>query len=170
MPGLDRIARVAPLLLLAATAGAGFDRSAAVVAADNGSNVVARIGGAGQRLHFSFGGELSLRANNQLAGDYVVVLAPQAPVGSMLAIMCRYRQFSDARLDNGNQLRFTGRGQCTRLALNGAVTQFNTVNDFTLVDNGAANDEIGMTMQGSTGISLPQGTLSHGDLTIQTSP
>jgi hypothetical protein len=133
---------------------------------DASSNIVARIGGSGQRLHFSFGGELTLRANNQLAGDYIVVVAPQAPAGSVLAITCRYRQFSDGRLDNGNQLRFTGRGQCTRLAQSGAVTQFNVVSDFTIVDNGANNDEIGMAMKGATGIMLPNGTLSHGDLTI----
>lgn len=164
----NRTVRIAPLLLVTAATSAWSDtRATAAHPGAEDANIVARINGAGQRLHFSFGGELTLRANNQLAGDYVIVVAPQSPAGNVLAITCRYSQFRDARLDKDNELRFTGRGQCSRLATTGAVSQFNALNDFTLVDNGAGNDVISVAMRGQTGISIPTGILSFGDLTIQ---
>jgi hypothetical protein len=133
--------------------------------AKGGNAVVAKISGAGQRLHFSFGGELELRRNQRIGGHFLIVGSPQAPVGSLLTVTCRYRQFSDATLGD-NQISFVGKGQCTRLSTTGELTLFDTVNEFRIVDNGQ-NDVIEVKMVGSTGISVPVGTLTFGDFNLE---
>jgi hypothetical protein len=126
--------------------------------------LVARVTGAGQRLHLSFGGDLTLRGNNRLAGEFVVVGAPQSPSGAVLTFTCRYRQFSDAVFE-GIEVRFTGRAQCVRLSTKGAVSEFTTTNEFRIVDNAQA-DVIEAKMVGSTGIMIPAGLLDFGDFVI----
>ena len=132
-----------------------------------GNAVVATLSGGGQRLHFSFGGEVTLRQNDRITGEFIIVGAPQAPAGSLLTVSCRYRQFSDPVL-SGIQLSFVGRGVCTRLSTTGEITEFRATNRFRVVDNGQ-NDVIDIQMVGSTGISVPVGTLSFGNFTLDTS-
>jgi hypothetical protein len=158
---MGTLTRMLVLGLLTVTVSGAVTRGEAT---PNDELLAARVTGAGQRLHLSFGGDLTLRGNNRLAGEFVVVGAPQSPVGTMLTFTCRYRQFSDAQFE-GIQVRFTGRGQCVRLATNGSVTEFSVTTQFRIVDNGN-NDVIEAKMVGSTGISIPVGTLSFGDFVI----
>jgi hypothetical protein len=137
--------------------------------AKGGNAVVAKISGAGQRLHFSFGGELTLRRNNRLHGDFVIVAHPLAPLGNVISVSCRYRRFTEAKLEN-NTVSFVGTGQCTRLERGGKLTTHETTNEFRMADHGESNDVIEAKLTSPMGLTVPIGTLNFGNLTIDREP
>jgi hypothetical protein len=131
---------------------------------DGETAVVATLVGAGQRLHFSFGGDLTLREGGELSGDFIVTAAPIAPAGAVLTFTCHFRDFSDVTLEP-IEMRFTGRAKCTRLSTTGAVTTFDAVNEFRIVDNAQA-DVIELKMVGTTGFSIPAALLDYGNFNL----
>ncbi len=128
--------------------------------------MVATLVGAGQRLHFSFGGELTLRKNGNLQGEYVVVINPKAPNGTSLSAACRYTKFENAVLE-GNKLHFRGKGECVLLSTSGKVQRIDAVNDFDLVDIPNGKDQINVDLVGATGIAVPAGEFEFGDHSLQ---
>lgn len=128
--------------------------------------VVAKIAGAGQRLHFSFGGELTLRKNGKMHGTYILVANPQAPNGTTLSVACRFFQFDNATL-NGSSLSFRAKGKCATLSTAGEVQRIDVVNEFDIIDNGDEGDQINVDFVGPTGIAIPAGALSFGNITIE---
>jgi hypothetical protein len=155
------LTRMLVLGLLTVTVSGAVTRGEATPADDL---LVARVTGAGQPV---VPPERQIAAEGKvqpLAGEFVVVGAPQSPSGSVLAFTCRYRQFSDAVFE-GIEVRFTGRAQCVRLSTKGAVSEFTTTNEFRIVDNAQA-DVIEAKMVGSTGIMIPAGLLDFGDFVI----
>lgn len=124
----------------------------------------AMIEGAGQRLHFSFGGRIRLR-NGRAMGNFGVVVHPLAPQGATLVVACRYTQFSNVSI-TAESATFRGEGRCERLLSNGNFESVPAVNDFQIV-NGDPNDSIDVNFVGDTGIAVPGGALDHGNFTLR---
>lgn len=136
-----------------------------------GSNApTASIKGAGQRLTFTFGGEVKLK-NGKAKGEFVVVSHPLAPPGDTLNVSCHYKAFTDVTIA-GDTATFTGHGKCRRIALSGEIEHFEGHNVFQIVDR-PSGDAISVTAAtGSTGSGLPvpAGTLEFGGFTVTPVP
>lgn len=123
------------------------------------------LNGAGQRLHFSFGGRIVHDpTKNTLKGKFRIIVHPLAPPGSVVNTVCRYTSFNNPQLE-GRTLDFDAHGTCTSLGLDGRLTKRAAHNHITIVDSIAGTDAIDVDAIG-TGISIPGGELSHGSFTF----
>jgi hypothetical protein len=120
----------------------------------------ATIEGAGQRLHFSFGGSVKLKGN-KARGQFVLVAHPLAPQGNTLTIACKYKKFSEVVITAGSAT-FRAEGKCERLLSNGTFEPFDAINVFQLV-NGDTTDSIDVNFVGGSGIAVPGGALEFGN-------
>lgn len=132
-----------------------------------GNGPEARLTGAGQRLHFSFGGDIRLR-NNKARGKFVLVVHPLAPQGTTVVVACKFSKFSNASI-TGATATFRGQGKCERLSTDGSLESFEAVNDFQIV-NGETTDSIDVNFVGPTGVAVPGGTLDFGGFTLTPAP
>lgn len=132
-----------------------------------GAQPEARIEGAGQRLHFSFGGDIRLRGN-KARGKFVLMVHPLAPQGTTVAVACKFTTFSNAVVTAASAT-FRGEGKCERLLTSGALESFDAVNDFQIV-NGDTVDSIDVNFVGPTGVAVPGGTLDFGGFTLTPTP
>jgi hypothetical protein len=135
-----------------------------------GNAPTATVKGSGQRLTFTFGGEVKLK-NGKARGEFVVVSHPLAPPGDTLNVSCHYKVFTDVTIA-GDTATFTGHGKCRRIALDGEIEHFEGHNVFQIVDR-PSGDAISVTAAtGSTGSGLPvpAGTLEFGGFTITPAP
>src|SRR5688572_31912158 len=124
------------------------------------------IKGAGQRLHYSFGGLLVLnKAKNKANGEFSIIVHPSAPMGDTLSVTCRYKQFDDLTIA-ANTMEVDARGKCTVLHTDGTLEIQNADNHSTVVDNPTGTDSIDVEVNGSGGIAIPGGALSFGGFTI----
>jgi hypothetical protein len=127
----------------------------------------ARIHGAGQRLHFSFGGNVRLR-DGKAKGEFALVVHPPAPQGTTLSVACGYKLFTAVTI-TGNTATFTAHGLCARMFTDGRLEHFVATNTFQIVDN-STGDQIDVNFSGPTGIAVPAGALSFGDFTVTPIP
>lgn len=125
------------------------------------------IRGAGQRLHFSFGGKLAFK-NDKMKGNFVIVAHPTAPESTRLTISCRYFEFKNATLA-GPRLEFDAKGHCAVLETDGDIEKIQVTNRVILIDNPAGTDSIDVEFIGPTGIMIPGGALSFGNFTLASS-
>ncbi|MBC8069264.1 MAG: hypothetical protein IAG13_13090 [Deltaproteobacteria bacterium] len=128
---------------------------------------VASIVGAGQRLHFTFGGNVKLR-DGKAKGEFALVVHPIAPQGTTLSVACGYKLFTDVTI-TGNTATFTGHGLCARILTDGSLEHFVAKNIFQIVDN-SAGDQIDVNFVGPTGIAVPAGELAFGNFTVTPIP
>lgn len=129
-----------------------------------GGGPEAMIEGAGQRLHFSFGGRIRLRGD-KATGNFGVVVHPLSPQGVTVVVACKYTQFSNVTI-SATSATFRGEGRCERLLSNGTFESLPAVNDFQIV-NGDPNDSIDVNFVGETGIAVPGGALDYGNFTLR---
>ncbi|HWB79236.1 MAG TPA: hypothetical protein VG755_29950 [Nannocystaceae bacterium] len=133
-----------------------------------GNAPTASVKGAGQRLAFTFGGEVKLK-NGKAKGEFVVSSHPLAPPGATLGVSCHYKDFSDVTIA-GDTATFTGHGKCRRLGLDGTIEKFDGHNVFQIVDR-PSGDAISVTAAGSGGgLPVPAGTLEFGGFTVTPAP
>ena len=125
------------------------------------------IAGAGQRLHFSFGGRLLLQDGNKLKGNFSIVSHPIAPNSTRLVVSCRYQEFKNVSLA-GPRLEFEGKGNCGVLSLDGKLEKIAVKNKFVIVDVPDSADQIDVEIVGDTGIMVPGGNLDFGNFTFTT--
>jgi hypothetical protein len=125
------------------------------------------VQGAGQRLHFSFGGRLVLnKSKNKMNGKFSIIVHPSAPTGDTLNVTCRYKQF-DGLTITGNTVEVDARGKCTVLHTDGTLELRDANNHITIVDNPAGTDSIDVEVNGTGGgIEIPGGAMSFGDFSI----
>lgn len=124
------------------------------------------VQGAGQRLHFSFGGRLVLnKTKSTMNGRFSIVVHPLSPTGATLNVACRYKHFTNLTI-TGNTVEVDARGKCTVLNTDGTLDTREADNHITIVDNPGGSDSIDVEFNGSTGIAIPGGTMSFGDFTI----
>jgi hypothetical protein len=126
-----------------------------------GNQPEATVQGAGQRLHFSFGGAVKLKGD-KARGQFVLVVHPLAPQGNTLAVACKYNKFSQVVI-SATQATFRGEGRCERLLANGTFEPFDAVNVFQIVNGTEGPDSIDVNFVGPTGVAVPGGTLDFGD-------
>ncbi len=124
------------------------------------------ISGAGQRLHFSFGASLRLR-DGKLRGGFTLFVHPLAPPGNTLAVVCRYKEFKNASLDE-TTVAFDAHGVCHTLSKDGKTKRAPASNHVTIVDSANGTDQIDVDLIGPTGVSLPGGALDFGQLEVVT--
>jgi len=137
--------------------------SPAAVSAKHKSKPPTTFAGAGQRLHFSFGGSIKLRNDNtKVSGNFMIIAHPAAPGGDTLSVVCTYHALSKATVE-GTTLGFDAQGHCKTIMKSGEITKVPVTNHFTFVDNGATGDTI--HVEGDV-ISIPTGELSFGDFTL----
>jgi len=132
-----------------------------------GGGPTTTIRGAGQRLHFSFGGKLRLKAG-KLKGNFVIVAHPLAPDSTRLTVSCRFFEFKNATLA-GPRLEFDAKGHCAVLETDGDIQKIHVENHVVIVDNPAGTDQIDVEFIGQSGIMIPGGELSFGNFTLATS-
>lgn len=132
-----------------------------------GGGPTATLSGAGQRLTFSFGGNIQLR-DGKAKGEFALVAHPIAPQGTTLNVACHYRVFSDVTIV-GHTATFTGKGKCQRILTSGELEHFNATNVFQIVDN-PGGDAIDVNFVGGSGIAVPAGALEFGDFTVTPAP
>ena len=131
-----------------------------------GKKQVYTITGAGQRLHFSFGGQLKYNAtDNVLKGKFSIIVHPLAPPGDIVNTVCRYGEMTNPQLD-GNDFQFDASGKCRSLHLDGSITVQEVTSHVMIQDNKTGTDGIDVDLVGSTGVAVPGGALSHGDFAI----
>lgn len=124
------------------------------------------VQGAGQRLHFSFGGRLVLnKKKNKLNGKFSIIVHPSSPTSDTLNVVCRYKQFKDLTV-TGNTVEVDARGTCRILHTDGTLEVRQADNHITIVDNPGGTDSIDVEFNGSSGIAIPGGTMSFGDFSI----
>jgi hypothetical protein len=126
------------------------------------------IKGAGQRLHFSFGGELVFD-HSKLRGSFTIISHPLAPSSTRLSISCRYFEFKNATLA-GPRLEFDAKAQCHVLETSGKTDKIQLKNHIVIVDNPDGSDQIDVEFIGETGIMISGGELSFGNFTFATGP
>jgi hypothetical protein len=135
--------------------------------ADGGD--VTTITGAGQRLHFSFGGELRLE-DGKLKGHFAIISHPLAPAStSRLTVACKFREFKKASLA-GPRLEFEGKGECGVLETSGRTDKIEVKNKFIIIDDPDGTDQIDVEFIGASGIMIPGGDLEFGRFTFTTTP
>jgi hypothetical protein len=132
------------------------------------SQPTARVEGAGQRLSFSFGGNIQLR-NGLAKGEFALVAHPSAPQGTTLSVACGYKLFTDVTI-TGHTATFTGRGLCARILTSGQLEHFAATNTFQIVDNPTGGDQIDVNFEGTGGIAVPGGALEFGNFTVTPIP
>ncbi len=131
-----------------------------------GGKEVYTITGAGQRLHFSFGGRLTYnKTDNLLKGKFSIIVHPLAPPGDIINTVCRYGELSNPQLD-GNDFQFDASGKCRSLHLDGSLTVQEVTSHVTIQDNKTGTDGIDVDVVGSSGVAVPGGALSHGNFSI----
>jgi len=123
----------------------------------------ATVEGAGQRLHFSFGGSVKLKGN-KARGQFVLVVHPLAPQGSTLAVACKYNKFTEVTITAASAT-FRAEGRCERLLTNGTFEPFDAINVFQIV-NGDTTDSIDVNFVGPTGVAVPGGALDFGNFNL----
>ena len=124
------------------------------------------LNGAGQRLHFSFGGRITHNpTDHTLKGKFSIIVHPLAPPGSVVNMVCRYKSFSNPQLE-GRTLDFDARGTCTTLSLDGRLSRTTVNNHITIIDSISGTDAIDVDPIGGSGISVPGGELTHGSFTF----
>jgi hypothetical protein len=129
-----------------------------------GNAPVASIKGAGQRLTFSFGGEVKLK-NGKAKGEFVLVAHPLAPGGTTLNVSCHYKEFSDVTIA-GDTATFTGHGKCRSIMTNGDIEHAEAHNTFQIVDR-PSGDAIAVSIVGpGGGVAVPSGAREFGGFTI----
>jgi len=130
-----------------------------------GDGPVTTIAGAGQRLHFSFGGELALQSG-KLKGHFAIVSHPLAPGSTTrLTVACKFHEFKKAALA-GPRLEFDGKGHCGVLNQDGTTDKIQVKNHFVIVDDPEGTDQIDVEFLGPTGIMIPGGNLDFGNFTF----
>jgi hypothetical protein len=123
----------------------------------------ATVKGAGQRLTFTFGGELTVK-NGKAHGEFALVAHPIAPGGNTLNASCHYKMFSDVTIA-GDTATFTAKGKCRRIMTDGEIESVEATNTFQIVDR-PSGDAISVSFVGSGGIAVPSGALEFGGFTI----
>ena len=123
-----------------------------------------KVRGAGQRLHFTFGGAF-IRDTAGIRGQFVLDVHPLAPTGTTLSLACRYTDFVDFIIED-NVATFEARGRCRRLDTAGEISMVDVHNEFRIVDNGDSGDLIDVEFVGTTGIAVPGGALDFGNLEV----
>lgn len=124
------------------------------------------LNGAGQRLHFTFGGRITHnQATNALKGKFRIIVHPLSPPGSVVNTTCVYKTFNNPQQE-GRTLTWDAHGTCTTLRLNGSISRTAAHNRITIVDAVSGTDTIDVEPIGGTGISVPGGPLSHGSFTF----
>lgn len=131
-----------------------------------GGSKKTKVEGAGQRLHFSFGGKLKVH-KGKITGRFAIVSHPLAPDSTRLTVSCRYDEFSKATVA-GPRLEFDGKGKCGVLELDGDIVKLDVQNHFVIVDVPGGADQIDVEFIGESGIMIPGGTLEFGDFTMTT--
>ena len=126
--------------------------------------VIGTVSGAGQRMAFSFGGQLRARDDGTVKGKFYLSAHPLSPPGNTLNVSCIYRSFSEMTIE-GDTATFRASGRCRRLNTDGSIDTIEAQNLIQIVDNGST-DAIDVNFVGSTGIAVPGGTLSFGDFQI----
>lgn len=123
------------------------------------------VQGGADRQHFTVSGHLTKSAGGALAGRFMIVVRPDVPDSSTLAVVCTYTGFTNFTVV-GNQTRFDARGACTTLDDEGTLPSWSAANRFTITDNGAGPDLLDVNMYGANGIAIPGGAVSFGDFTV----
>ena len=126
--------------------------------------VIGTVSGAGQRMAFSFGGQLRARDDGSVKGKFYLSAHPLSPPGNMLNVSCIYNTFSEMTIED-DTATFRATGRCRRLNTDGSIDTIEAQNLIQIVDNGS-NDAIDVNFVGSTGIAVPGGTLSFGDFQV----
>ncbi len=128
-----------------------------------GNQPEASVEGAGQRLHFSFGGSVKLKGT-KARGQFVLVIHPLAPQGTTLVVACKYNKFSNVVISAASAT-FRAEGRCERLMANGTFEPFDAINEFQIV-NGETVDSIDVNFVGPTGVAVPGGALEFGNFNL----
>jgi hypothetical protein len=128
-----------------------------------------KVEGAGQRLHFSFGGKVKLFNNGKMKGYFRIISHPLAPEGTdRLVVTCNFDEFKNATLA-GPRLEFDGFGHCRVLELDGSHEKIPVKNHFVIVDAPGGSDQIDVEIIGNGGgIMIPGGDLAFGNFTFGT--
>jgi hypothetical protein len=119
-----------------------------------------QVSGWGTRNEFTFGGQVVIQPTGDVAGHFTIVI--DLPDGTHSA--CRYLRFYRGSVSR-NVATFYGDGRC----YSPTYGWYTSVNQFTVQDNGspgAGVDGIDVNFLGATGVAIPGGVLSSGDLTI----
>jgi hypothetical protein len=119
-----------------------------------------QVSGWGTRNEFTFGGQVDIQPTGAVSGHFTIVI--DLPDGTHSS--CRYLRFYRGSVAR-NVATFYGEGRCYSPTY-GWYTSFN---QFTVQDNGspgAGVDVIDVNFLGSTGVAIPGGVLSSGDLAI----
>src|SRR5262249_53982863 len=126
------------------------------------------VTGAGSRLHFSFGGTVTRVGQDHGTGSFHIIVHPDSPEGSVVSVICTYRTFDNVQI-NGTTATFHSVGSGEVLYSDGTTSPFGADNTFGIIDNGATGagaDTIDVNFLGSTGISVPGGTLASGNFVV----
>jgi hypothetical protein len=138
-----------------------------VVPADAGGTLGFVTGG-GTKDQFSFVGRVYLTSREAAKGHFVILIHPDVPDGSTVAVTCVYRDFDSVTI-SGNTASFHSVGKCKVLLTDGSTAKFTSDNVFGITDNGqpgAGTDTIDVNFLGASGIAIPGGFLSGGNFVI----
>jgi hypothetical protein len=125
-----------------------------------------QITGAGQRLHFSFGGRIKHDpVSNAITGHFSIIVHPLSPPGDTVNVVCRYHELSNPQR-TGNEFEFDATGKCRSLNLAGELSSQTVTSHVRIVDNPSGDDAIDVNLVGGTGVAIPGGALSHGGFTF----
>lgn len=123
------------------------------------------VRGGADRGDFTVSGNLAKNAAGAPTGRFMIVLQPEVPDSSTLAVSCIYTSFSNFAV-RGNVAVFDATGRCTVLDDDGLLPSFVASNHFTITDLGAGPDLIDVNMYGASGIAVPGGAVSFGDFIV----
>lgn len=119
-----------------------------------------QVSGWGTRNEFTFGGQVDIQLSGAVSGHFTIVI--DLPDGTHSS--CRYLRFYRGSVSR-NVATFYGDGRC----YSPTYGWYTSSNQFTVHDNGspgAGVDVIDVNFLGSTGVAIPGGFLSSGDLSI----
>jgi hypothetical protein len=119
-----------------------------------------QVSGWGTRNEFTFGGQVVIQPTGDVAGHFTIVI--DLPDGTHSA--CRYLRFYRGSVYR-NVATFYGDGRC----YSPTYGWYTSTNQFTVHDNGspgAGVDVIDVNFLGASGVAIPGGVLSSGDLTL----
>ncbi|MBK6922159.1 MAG: hypothetical protein IPH07_32505 [Deltaproteobacteria bacterium] len=117
------------------------------------------VSGWARRGDYTLAGSL-VREGTKTTGEFVLLIYPTTPGGAS----CRFTSFHDVRFDVGS-VRFEGRGTCTSMPATGAPLTTDVDCRFVLEDG--VKDRFDVEKVGTTGVSVPGGTIDSGDLKIR---
>jgi hypothetical protein len=117
------------------------------------------LSGWGERSGTRFMGSITRQADGSLKGKLTLVF----DYGDNQPTVCRYLSFQPLNINGGSWV-FNAQGTCW-----GQYGSFPAANRFYLADNGspgAGVDAVDVNYYGSTGVAIPGGFFSDGDITF----